>query len=71
MTLTEARHMALGFVSRNGSDCVGVIDSEEKMAAALLYDQLRRDGLLVAELSDDGPVFRITPACRKALEDAG
>ena len=70
-TLSEARHMALSFISKAGSDCVGVVDTEEKFAAAILYDQMRRDGLLIATLSEEGPVYRITEAGRRALQDGG
>jgi len=66
-TLEQARHMALTFIDKRGSDCIGVIDSEEKLAAAMIYEGLKRDGLLLAAIGDEGPVYRVTPKGRAAI----
>lgn len=60
--------MALEFMVKHGPDCIGIIDADEKMAAAIVFDQMRRDGLLIAEIGPLGPIYRITPAGRAALE---
>jgi hypothetical protein len=65
--LADAQHMALKLVDQMSTDSVGVIDSEAKLAAALIYDGLRRQGLLIAIMRDDGPHYRLTAAGRAAL----
>jgi hypothetical protein len=67
MTYDEARAAALNFINDRGSDCVGVIDSEHKFAAAILYLELRKEGLLVSTQTENGPEFRLTPAGVAAL----
>ncbi|HEY1034998.1 MAG TPA: hypothetical protein VGE09_08455 [Pseudoxanthomonas sp.] len=67
MKQDELRRMALEFIDKHGSDCVGVIDSEEKVAAALFYVRLHRDGLLSATPTADGPEYRLTAAGQAAL----
>lgn len=73
-TLTAARvapHevMALQFLSR-GPDCIGVVDTEEKLAAAMVFIELQKRGLVIGDPSDDGPVWSILSAGRAALQDA-
>lgn len=46
MSYQEVSGQALRFIDERGSDCVGVIDSEEKMAAAMLYAMLCNEGAL-------------------------
>lgn len=67
MTYEEVRRDALNFIANRGSDCVGVIDSEPKLAAALLYARLREEGLLASTITDDGPEYSLTDAGRAAL----
>ena len=61
--------MAIRFIGSAGSDQVGLIDDGEKLAAALLYEQLRRDGYLISSLSDDGggPVYRLSNKGKQSL----
>lgn len=54
---SDAQHhemTALRFIQFRGSDQVGVIDDRCQLAAALLYDRLRQEGYLLAEIADDG-----------------
>lgn len=67
MTYEEVRREALSFIASRGSDCVGVIDSEPKLAAALLYALLREEGLLASTITDEGPEYSLTDAGRAAL----
>ena len=68
--LLEYELMALDFLARHGSDCVGVIDTEEKFAAAIVYNTMRAKGLVLASTSDDGPVYSLSNKGRALLTDA-
>jgi hypothetical protein len=57
---------ALRFLAK-GPDTVGVIDSEEKLAAAIVFSDLKLKGLVVATLGPDGPTFHISPSGRRAI----
>jgi hypothetical protein len=59
--------MALEFLSR-GPDCVGIIDSEEKMAAALIFIDLEKRGLVSNDRIDGERWTSITPTGRAALK---
>lgn len=61
--------MALEFLQRVGSDTIGVIDNEEKMAAALIFVDLRKRGLVVASIGENGPTYRLSNAGRAALRE--
>jgi len=66
--ITEAERMALDFLSRVDSDQVGIIDTEEKFAAAVIYMHLHDKGLVVATRQPEGgPRYYITKAGREAL----
>lgn len=67
---TENDRLALEFISSRGTDCVGKIDNEDKLAAAMIYLDLKKRGLLSSVPSDDGPVFSITQAGKEELEKA-
>ena len=67
MSYEDVRRQALNFLDRQGSDCVGVIDCEEKFAAAILYEDLRKDGLVTGSPTKVGPEYRLTVAGRAAL----
>lgn len=67
MSYETVRHDALSFIHQRGSDCVGEIDSEEKLAAAMLYAMLCNEGLLARAATDDGPEYSLTEAGRAAL----
>lgn len=56
-SLMEHERQALEYLSSVGSDCVGVIDSEEKLSAALVYHDLRERGYLIASMTESGPVY--------------
>jgi DNA-binding transcriptional regulator PaaX len=61
------RFDALNFIANRGSDCVGVIDSETKLAAAVLFARLKDEGLLASTPTPDGPEYSLTDAGRAAL----
>lgn len=66
--LSETDLMALRFLASNGPDCVGIIDDEDKLAAALLYCDLEKRRLITVQFKTaDGPVWAITAAGRAAL----
>jgi len=58
--LKPYEQLAVDFLARNGTDCVGVIDDEEKLAAAWVYVNLHTRGYLIATIGDTGPVYRLT-----------
>ncbi|GJD65136.1 hypothetical protein [Methylobacterium frigidaeris] len=59
--------MALDFLDRNGPDAPGEVNSEEVMAAHLLFLDLKDRGLVSTTPGDDGPVYAITAAGKQAL----
>lgn len=69
-SITETERMALAFLAK-GPDCIGVIDTDEKLAAALVFETLRRRGLVVSTITDDGPEYRITRDGLAALKGGG
>lgn len=52
----------------HGPDTPGTIDSEEKLAAVLVFDGLRRRGLVIADIGDDGPIYRLTREGREIAD---
>ncbi len=60
--------MALQFLTRAPGDCVGVIETEEQIAAALIYIDLERRGLVVSHKEADGPHYFITAAGMRHLK---
>lgn len=69
--LSKIDLMAINFVAANGQDRVGMIDSEEKFAAAMVYISLEQRGLLSAERTDNGPIYRVTDAGRQCVSAWG
>ena len=67
VALKRVERMALQFIEHRGEDCTGVIDDENTLCAAVLYEILKDKGLLSSRLGDDGPVYTITDAGRHAL----
>lgn len=66
--LTATDRMALDYLCAAGSDCVGEIDSDEKLAAALVYSGLVRAGFVMCAASEgEHPTFYPTKAGRAAL----
>ena len=62
--------MALGYLRHNGPHTIGVIDSEYKMAAAMVFIDLKSKGLVLSGLGENGPTYHLTDAGRAALRDA-
>jgi hypothetical protein len=58
--LPEHEAMALWCLAQK-PDCIGLIDTEEKMAAALTYVALVEKALAIATIGADGPTYQITP----------
>jgi hypothetical protein len=67
--MTKSERQALEFLSL-GPDCVGLIDTEEKLAAAILFCNLQQMGYAISEVGPDGPIHRITPKGRAALQQS-
>ena len=63
--------MALRLLSKRPDGPGRVLDSEEKLAAAMIYMSLNDRGLAVFTPTDDGPVYHITPAGRRWLAEHG
>jgi hypothetical protein len=63
--LKSHEQLAIDFLARNGTDCVGVIDTEEELAAAWLYVNLHTRGYLIATIGATGPVYRLTSKGRR------
>jgi len=70
MNAETVQMMALDFLSK-GSDTIGVIDNEEKMAAALVFLALERDGYAIRHFDNSkiGPSYSITQKGRRKLEE--
>ena len=63
---------ALEFLAKAGHDCVGLIDTEEKLAAALVYHDLKQRGYILSTMSDDGPVYWLSNAGKlEAVKHSG
>ena len=65
--LQHHEQLAIAFIGRNASDTIGVIDSEEKMAAALTYIDLVKRGYLIASITPLGPSYRLTMKGKRAF----
>lgn len=59
--------MGLEFLMKHGSDCVGVIDTEEKLAGALVWENLRKRGFVFSLRGPSGPTYYLTEAGRRAI----
>ncbi|BAQ50376.1 hypothetical protein [Methylobacterium aquaticum] len=69
-TLRPHEIMALDFLDRNGPDAPGEVNSEEVMAAHLLFLDLKDRRLVSTTQGEDGPVYAITEAGLEALARA-
>jgi hypothetical protein len=68
ITRPEADAMALRFLRDNGPHTMGPIESEEAMAAALIFIDLKREGLATSAKMAHGYVqWSITDAGRRAV----
>lgn len=69
--MTETDRQALEFLAARNGDCIGEIDTDEKLAAALVFSGLVHRGLAIASAgAGEQPTFYITAAGRDALADA-
>jgi hypothetical protein len=59
--------MALRFLRSAGPHQIGVIEDDESLAAAIVFEGLKNRGLCIAGLGDGGPTYRITPAGLAAI----
>lgn len=67
MSLKEHEIMALRFLA-GGPDQVGVITTEEQMAAALVYIDLEKRGYIIGDQQPTGgPLYTIAPNGLRAL----
>jgi len=66
-TRADADRMGLYLVMNNPGHEIGIIDTKDKMAAALILIGLKDRGLLTAFIGENGPRYYITPAGRAAL----
>ncbi len=64
--MTPIERKALEFLTL-GPDAPGVVDSEEVMAAHLVFLDLVKRGLVAKDIGDDGPIYSITDAGRAVL----
>jgi hypothetical protein len=67
MNLKPHEVQALEFMELVGSDCIGVIDSEEKLAAAFVFATLANRNLMSVVMTNDGPLYSMTNAGMRAL----
>jgi len=71
-TRPEVDMMALCFLRDNGPDTIGILDTDEKFAAALVYLDLVKRGLVSSTNFGGGNVqHAITGAGLRELEGAG
>jgi hypothetical protein len=64
--LLEHERQALEFLSL-GPDQIGLVDSDDKFAAAIVFLDLTKRGFATYDEDPDGPIFSITPAGKAAL----
>lgn len=65
--LTDAEVMALDYLGKAG--CIGTVDAEEKLCAALVFIALQDRGLVQSVIGVDGPIFSLTDAGHRVLEE--
>lgn len=65
--LKKHEFMALYLLHHNGTDCVGTIDNEAKLAAAIVFECLRLGEFVSSTPSDDGPVYSLTKKGQTAI----
>ncbi|MHB9879120.1 hypothetical protein ACSMXM_05600 [Pacificimonas sp. ICDLI1SI03] len=69
--MSEMDLLALEFLKRHGPHTVGLVDDDEKFAAAFVFLSLQKRGHVIAGIGEDGPAFRITPKGVAALHREG
>jgi hypothetical protein len=62
---------ALSFLQRNPGDEIGAINSEEQLAAAFVYSELLREGLITGTLRPGGGGVRLTRQGEFAIAEFG
>ena len=70
-TRADADRMGLYLVMNNPGHEIGIIDTEDKMAAALILIGLKDRGLLTASIGKNGPRYYITLAGRARVLEEG
>jgi hypothetical protein len=58
--LRDHELMAMRFLSANGPHAIGIIDDDDKFAAAFTFKALAHKGMVVAGIGDNGPTYRLT-----------
>jgi hypothetical protein len=71
MELKEHHLTALRFLRDHPGDEIGVVDSEAKLAAAIVYTQLINAGFIVGNLTPGGGGCRLAPKGALAIIDCG
>lgn len=70
-SLSETDRLALEFLQTHGPHAMGpVIETEEDLAAAVVFNGLRTRGLALCQIGDAetrGPVYAISPTGKAAL----
>lgn len=67
--LTTGEEMALEYLGQVGNDCPGEIKDEETLCAALVFIALKNRGLVQSVIGADGPVFSLTAAGHRVLDE--
>lgn len=63
--LERIDEMALVYLLHNEPHCIGALDSEPKMAAAMAMVELVKKGRALGTMTDDGPSYHLTPRGRR------
>jgi len=63
---------ALSFLHRNGPHCIGPLDNDDKLAAAITMRELIDEALVMAVINDGEtePVYHLTTKGRARVVDA-
>ena len=69
--LREFELLALRFIGEQLAHCVGMIDSDEKFAAALTFLSLQQRGYLVSSLTPAGPVYQLSDKGSESITQWG
>lgn len=67
--LNEVDRQGLQLLS-HGPHCIGLIDDEAKLAAAVVLHGLQRRGYAMSAITPEGPRYHLTPKGQAALLEA-
>ena len=67
--LKKHERQALEFLNKQGSDQIGVIDNEDKLAAAMVFEDLKIQGYVYSLKTLGGPTYYLTEKGKKVLQD--